>query len=57
MLFSENKAMLIAFPNGLSMSKVRDSAPGISPTASFNKLVISDVPMLLSSDGINNTFR
>ena len=40
-LFCENKAILMGLPNGVSISNDRDSAPGISPTASLKKLVIS----------------
>ena len=49
--------MLIAFPNGLAISKVRDSEVGISPTAFLRYLVISEVPIVRSSDGINIMFK
>jgi len=49
--------MLIALPKGPATSNDKDSDPGISPTASFKKFVMSDVPILLSSEGNNIILR
>ena len=54
---SENRAISIGFPKGPATANERVSVPGISPTASFRCFVISDVPILLSSDGSRIIFK